>query len=156
MKRAFFLVLASILISISSGTVSSNEPSCPGLVIGYTGLNKRYSSESIGVFSVENKGATPVRFALARPWNRILHPRAAEIRWKGAGDEAWRTYRYVLEDALPPRYTLELGPGETQTIAVSSEIFGWGGRNPGGIYAVKFFSADFKCEYMSPEFLPSP
>lgn len=151
-RLALFAVLGLML---SFGVAAENDAGCPDVEVRYTGVNKRYSDHSLGMFVVENRGARPVHFGLSSRRDKVLYPRAAEVQWKRQGGQAWRAYRYVLEDALPPFYTLAIEPGEVERVAVSSELFGWKGRDVEEIYSINLFTTDFKCTYRSPDFLPS-
>lgn len=152
LRLALFAVFGLIL---SFDVAAENDAGCPDVQVSYTGVNKRYSDQSLGIFVVENRGARRVQLGLSSRRGKVLYPRAAEVQWKRPGGKAWRAYRYVLEDALPPFYTLAIEPGDVERVAVSSELFGWKGRGVEEIYSINLFTTDFKCTYRSLDFLPS-
>ncbi len=155
MIRSVMLLPVALGLMLCFGVAAEDGAGCPDVEVRYTGVNKRYSDQSLGMFSIENRGGRRVQLGLSSRREKVLYPRAAEVQWKRQGEQAWRAYRYVLEDALPPFYTLAIEPGEVERVAVSSELFGWKGRDVEEIYSINLFTTDFKCAYRSPDFLPS-
>lgn len=155
MIRWNLMLVAAMGLTLCFEVAAETDAECPDVDVKYTGVNKRYSHESLGVFLVENRGPRTVRFGLSSRRNKVLYPRAAEAQWKRPDEQTWRAYRYVLEDALPPSYILAIEPGGVEKVAVSSELFGWKGRGVEEIYSINVFTADFKCTYRSPDFSPS-